>query len=498
MYFATFSLNLPSTRLICNINLKFIAMKKPFLFIVAISFGLLSFSQDYAVLRLGSTDASTLTPGDTVLVPIYCDDISNSLILGWEFGFSFDESVFGYVSELMNVNPKFGGNLFENINYLGGGLIMFSANWIDPNFIGEPMDPGEKFFDVVFVYQGGETELVWGEGYGLSGPFNTTLIDGCICSPITFPAIFHVMDGDVPVEDASATINDDVQTTDSYGMTVFNLQNGEYSYLVSALNYDETVGSFSLDNTPQIIYVDLGPEELFPLMFNCEASCENDFNGWDLVINSEIIAPGETIYLPAGDWAYSVDWLDCQSTNGLLTITEPMEFDCGLIINPEPHVTFHVFSNEGDVQNVEVSVGPYTLMTDVYGEAGFCLPGGDFGYVVSKEGYGAITGVFSYDNYCEDTLVEVLLEPLKIGDNAIANFQIYPNPSNGQFLIDIANSPKTPIEVVVVDLTGRTIFRKTYDGISKINIDLSDKKKGLYFLQLKSGSLMFNSKLLFK
>ena len=471
-------------------------MKKLFLFIVAISFGLLSFSQDFAVLRLGSADASTLTPGDTVLVPVYCDDISDLYVDSFLFPFHYSENAISASGiGLQNINPKI-NPMFLNWNVPVPGeyrilYLVFGSEYLQ-------MTPGELFFDAVFIYQGGETDLVWEDPTYGEGDVNIMTVDGCVCNQITFPAIFHVNSEEIPIEEATVIINGDIKYTNELGMTIFNLQNGEYSYSVLASGYDEISGTILISEDAEIIYVNLEAEETFPLMFNCEASCENDFNGWNLVINNEIIAPGETINLPAGDWDYSVAWLDCEPSNGVLTITEQMEFDCGLIINPEPHVTFHVFSNEGDVENVEVSVGTYTLMTDALGEAEFCLPGGDFDYVVSKEGYDTITGNFSYVDYCEDTLVDVLMDPLKIKDNSYDDFQIYPNPSKGIFCIESVYAKKESIEIYVMDLTGRTIFRKTYDNISKINIDLSDKKKGLYFLQLKTSSLILNSKLFFR
>ena len=36
------------------------------------------------------------------------------------------------------------------------------ALWIDPDFSGEQINPGETFFTYVFTYLGGETELTWG------------------------------------------------------------------------------------------------------------------------------------------------------------------------------------------------------------------------------------------------------------------------------------------------------------------------------------------------
>jgi hypothetical protein len=475
-------------------------MKKSIVFLIAVSFNLILFSQDYAVLRLGSTDASTLLIGDTVVVPVHCDDISNFLTMGWEIAFSFEESVLEVIPGFQYTNPLFPGNWFETYNYLPGGLMEFTANWNDPQFIGVQIGTNDIFFKLAFIYKGGETDLTWNYGSNLWGiDIQTILVDGCVCDQITFPAIFHIVDGDVAIEDAAVTINGEMYLTNELGMTLFVLQNDEYTYSVLASGYDEASGVFEFSGNPEVIYVDLEPEETYAFTFLCNSSCENDFNAWNLFINGNTMSSGETIFLTAGEWAYSLRWLDCELSDGNINVTGQMEFDCGFAGDIEPHVGFHVISSQGgDIENAEVGVDVYTIMTNASGEAYFCLPGGSFSYVVSKEGYDTITGSIAYIDYCQDATYEILMEPLKISNNTLFNYRIFPNPSNGKFNLLTPGIILGQIEVLIMDVTGRLVYKKVFNDISNALIDLSEQENGIYFVQIESRENRFMSKLVIK
>jgi hypothetical protein len=207
----------------------------------------------------------------------------------------------------------------------------------------------------------------------------------------------------------------------------------------------------------------------------------------------------ETIFLTAGEWAYSLRWLDCELSDGNINVTGQMEFDCGFASDIEPHVGFHVISSQGgDIENAEVGVDVYTIMTNASGEAYFCLPGGSLSYVVSKEGYDTITGSIAYIDYCQDATYEILMEPLKISNNTLFNYRIFPNPSNGKFNLLTPGIILGQIEVLIMDVTGRLVYKKVFNDISNALIDLSEQENGIYFVQIESRENRFMSKLVIK
>lgn len=75
------------------------------------------------------------------------------------------------------------------------------------------------------------------------------------------------------------------------------------------------------------------------------------------------------------------------------------------------------------------------------------------------------------------------LDPIRI--------RYYPNPSSGRFTIDMELADSAPIEVSIVDLSGKVIHEeevRTFDGKYTREFDLSEKPAGIYLLQVVQGS----------
>ncbi len=80
------------------------------------------------------------------------------------------------------------------------------------------------------------------------------------------------------------------------------------------------------------------------------------------------------------------------------------------------------------------------------------------------------SGVYIYDNR--------LSANVKTTNRATAQFELYPNPSNGIFTATQLESNST---IFITDYTGKTVFEtKSID--SKITIDISGLNKGIYFV----------------
>jgi hypothetical protein len=82
-------------------------------------------------------------------------------------------------------------------------------------------------------------------------------------------------------------------------------------------------------------------------------------------------------------------------------------------------------------------------------------------------------------------------------DNTVS---VYPNPFKTSFKIKTQNqgsSVISPVEIIITDITGKTVMQKTDAGmrlLPEITIDLSDKKPGLYIVNIKDnqGSVKTN------
>ncbi len=65
---------------------------------------------------------------------------------------------------------------------------------------------------------------------------------------------------------------------------------------------------------------------------------------------------------------------------------------------------------------------------------------------------------------------------------------VYPNPSNGVFFVEIQSNEWIHVELKVVSLIGKTVIQESIEPNNRIQLDLSDQPKGVYFVQLKAGN----------
>ena len=81
--------------------------------------------------------------------------------------------------------------------------------------------------------------------------------------------------------------------------------------------------------------------------------------------------------------------------------------------------------------------------------------------------------------------------------NDLLNYSVYPNPSAGVFIVDIELAEITDLKVLVYNATGQQVFEtKVEDALSEqLQIDLTGKSAGVYFLQFISTKGSFTDRL---
>jgi PKD repeat protein len=85
-------------------------------------------------------------------------------------------------------------------------------------------------------------------------------------------------------------------------------------------------------------------------------------------------------------------------------------------------------------------------------------------------------------NGCSDTKSTCITFSTKIDELTNSNLSIYPNPSNGIFII--SNTKHTDkLEVVVTNALGQTVVNETAKNVSELQIDLGKMSKGIYYLK---------------
>ena len=83
-----------------------------------------------------------------------------------------------------------------------------------------------------------------------------------------------------------------------------------------------------------------------------------------------------------------------------------------------------------------------------------------------------------------------------IGDEIVPWFKMYPNPSEGNFVIDFDDLQRGSVKITITDMNGRIFYSNKLNGeIIPLSVDLPN---GIYMLRAESGSQRFLQKLIIR
>ena len=188
-----------------------------------------------------------------------------------------------------------------------------------------------------------------------------------------------------------------------------------------------------------------------------------------------------------GDGNYTIDIVDGNGCTGQTTgtVSEPTALTASTTSTDE------IFGNDGSI-DVTAAGGtpPYTYSWT-----------GPNGYTSTVEDptnleSGDYTVTITDANGCtfdRDAFVDSQLGVLENG----FSFTIYPNPSNGVFNVQLLNFDDQ-VQVEIVDVTGRIVYRSMNNGQSLFNVDLNDKADGTYFFRISSGEFETTKKIILR
>ncbi|MCF6365593.1 MAG: C25 family cysteine peptidase [Bacteroidales bacterium] len=158
-------------------------------------------------------------------------------------------------------------------------------------------------------------------------------------------------------------------------------------------------------------------------------------------------------------------------------------------------ITFDVNDGTNAIEGAAVNFDSQTINTDASGIAVFnnCAEGTGVAYTVTKNGYNNATGAVDTD---ADKTINVIM-----ASNAVEtlenNISIIPNPNNGMFAIDFGELNTSEITVEVRTVSGKVIYQS--GSTSNVHqIDLSNQSKGIYFIRINSGEIIYNTKVMIK
>ena len=77
-------------------------------------------------------------------------------------------------------------------------------------------------------------------------------------------------------------------------------------------------------------------------------------------------------------------------------------------------------------------------------------------------------------------------------------FSVYPNPSKGNFMLELRGVESDVYTIIVTDILGKDILVRTIDvkEFSKENIDISTFSKGTYLLNISNSTSSITKKLI--
>ncbi|MGC9375173.1 MAG: T9SS type A sorting domain-containing protein, partial [Bacteroidales bacterium] len=80
----------------------------------------------------------------------------------------------------------------------------------------------------------------------------------------------------------------------------------------------------------------------------------------------------------------------------------------------------------------------------------------------------------------------------------IVSMNVYPNPSNGAFTLEMNASKAGTFKVEIINIQGQVVYQKqiTQDGFYRESIDISDKARGMYYIRLNDGQSMKITKIM--
>jgi hypothetical protein len=97
------------------------------------------------------------------------------------------------------------------------------------------------------------------------------------------------------------------------------------------------------------------------------------------------------------------------------------------------------------------------------------------------------------------TLEKSGVETNKVNDLEVTDLNIFPNPGTGSFNMKFSLNNKEKTEIKIFDINGKEVYKENidrFDGEYNNQIDISDKGKGTFFINIRQGDKLMNKKII--
>lgn len=414
-------------------------------------------------------DGNILYDSDSNLSPLFYPSEPEDLFVGIN-----DSSLNLYQEVYFNVTDSEGGTV-------EGANISIGNNAVITN------DNGQA---IIQLANGQYEYIVSASGYiPVEGMF--VVLNGSVSIDVQmvlapYTVTFHVTDekgGVVPY--ANVMMDNRTTTTNLQGVASLSARNGNYSYTIEKLGYDEYSGSVVVDGRDKEVYPELEFKVWTITVIVKDKENQLIPNAIVKVNNGEYLTNqhGEAeIPLVNGEYPVTIEKTGYDTLQGEIKVnnqnadvTFEMDF---FLYNVEFNISQVNQGNPAEGATIKIEGQPGVLNVNGSGQATIKLKSGNYSYTVQKKGYDDLTGSFNVegqDTFIQRTLVlkhyNVVITVLDSDNSSPAqgaavniNGSSYPTNERGQAVVSLQNGTY----LYTVTKSGY------YDGSSSVTVLDSD------------------------
>lgn len=258
-------------------------------------------------------------------------------------------------------------------------------------------------------------------------------------------------------------------------------------FFCTVIDTNDCRGSDSVNITISQLRVDLGPDTVVcvgnSIVLDATATVNATYK-W----NTNATTPMISVNTGGTYGCILQDTLGCTVSDSVIVAQGPL-FNGNFTVGPD---TFIVF-------NTSVKTHTFTAVNFPAGTNSFIWDFGDGNTAMGQTVQHEYTSLDTFtvclilsDGQCSDTVCGIAGNYLKfldgIEDDMGLTLDVFPNPSNGQFMVDMKFLQPTRVHLGLYDLKGRLVADKRLPHLSaqRERIDLSGASKGIYLLKLET------------
>ncbi len=296
-----------------------------------------------------------------------------------------------------------------------------------------------------------------------------------------YPVDFTVLDEQGgAIDGAEITVAGESATTDANGTANLSAFFGTNEYTITKDGYEDYTGAVTV---PVQLEAEATLLANYPISVAVVDDNGANIEGANVQIGdySGVTGADGTVDIEVIDGTYEV----IASKESYISDTADLVVDgapesVSLTLIPTFKITFNVTDeNDAPLEGATIDINGTTLESDADGVATISgLVAGDYAYHAVGNIYQEVDGTVSI---VDADVVEEIMLPVGINNVNAVDFSIYPNPTSGQFNIDVQGNA----QVTILNTVGKVVESMTITGSQSINLDLAS---GVYFVRVKEGA----------